>query len=134
MTTKSTPITDTTDFSVRGPDELRGSDKPQSFIITKYLHARVGSGNAALMKSVEDGKIYDAGRRQPRDIRKCTAEMRRAWCRLTGVTNANLDLATRRFAEEEQKQRNAGELEEVQEDALRLGYKLVPIEEAGVKP
>ena len=126
MTAKSTPITSTTDFEVLGPSDLRGSDKPQTFIVTKYSNSRIDH-SAALMKSTDTGKIYDTGRRQPRDIRKCTAEMRRAWCRLTGVTNANLDLAVRKYAEEERKQRSVGELEELQEDALRLGYQLVPV-------
>lgn len=117
------------DFKLRNFDELMQHSAPQPFIVAKYSDPGRRFTKGAMLKDAS-GDIYYGGRRN--DIRETPKDVRRAWCRLTGMTNAALEDAVKEYRKRRQDAQREERLQDVQHQARVLGYKLVAM--AHVEP
>lgn len=86
-----------------------------------YPHVKAGA-----MIADTRGHVYYTGHKF--DIREESADARRAFCRLTGMRNKDMDQAVALFRQEQRKQVTEAEIESLREDALLLGYDIVKLE------
>ena len=69
------------------------------------------------------GNVFYTGRHY--DIREEKAEVRRAFCRLTGMKNKDLDKAMKTYKHEQSLKYKNRDVECLKEEAERLGFDLV---------
>lgn len=106
--------------------DLRQKDGPQSFKVAKYLDGRLAYHQNGAMFMDEEGKVFYNGRRT--DIREEKAEARRAFCRLTGIKNKDMDAAVKAFKEAEDAKYRDENVADIKREAAKLGYELVKTE------
>lgn len=98
------------------------SDKEQPVRVAKFTNSR---GMPGTMLIDQHCVVFTTSRND--DIRDGTKDERRAWCRLTGMKNADLEKATKLYVQELEVERKADRVADIEDDAHKLGYKLVPL-------